>query len=170
MMKGRSAAVKMRVHAHFWYAARMEKRREQDPGVTAWAALLRTHAAVVPKLGRAVAGAGLQLSWYDVLLVLNAAPDRRLRMSDLGAAAVLSREHISRVVGELERAGLVVRVPNPDDKRSSFATITDAGRARLQAAAPAYLAAIDSHFTQHLGAREVAAVAAALRKVVAAEE
>ncbi len=85
--------------------------RDDSPGVTAWAALLRTHAAVVPKLARAVAGAGLQLSWYDVLLVLNAAPDRRLRMSDLGAAAVLSREQISRVVSELERAGLVERVP-----------------------------------------------------------
>lgn len=152
-----------------WYVGPV-KKREQSPGVTAWAALLRTHAAVVPKLGRAVAAAGLQLSWYDVLLVLNAAPDRRLRMSDLGAAAVLSREHISRVVSELERAGLVARVPNPDDRRSSFATITDAGRARLQAAAPDYLAAIDEHFTSHLTAREVAAVAAALRKVVAAEE
>ncbi|MBA3744233.1 MarR family transcriptional regulator [Sporichthya sp.] len=144
--------------------------RDDSPGVTAWAALLRTHAAVVPKLARAVAGAGLQLSWYDVLLVLNAAPDRRLRMSDLGAAAVLSREQISRVVSELERAGLVERVPNPDDKRSSFATITRAGRDRLRAAAPTYLGAIDDHFTAHLSAREVAAVAAALQKVVAAEE
>ena len=45
------------------------------------------------------------ISWYDVLLVLNAAPDRRLRMSDLGARAVLSREQISRVVSELEREG-----------------------------------------------------------------
>lgn len=144
--------------------------KDQSPGVAAWAALLRTHAAVVPKLARAVAGAGLQLSWYDVLLVLNAAPDRRLRMSDLGAAAVLSREQISRVVSELERAGLVARVPNPDDKRSSFATITDAGRSRLRAASPTYLAAIDAHFTQHLSAREVAAVAAALQKVVGAEE
>lgn len=143
---------------------------ERDPGVTAWAALLRAHAAVVPKLGRAVGLAGLQLSWYDVLLVLNAAPDRRLRMSDLGAAAVLSREQISRVVSELERAGLVQRVPNPDDKRSSFATITDAGRARLRAAAPTYLDAIAEHFTQHLTAREIAAVASALQKVVAAEE
>ena len=142
----------------------------QDVGVAAWAALLRVHAAVVPKLGRAVSRAGLQISWYDVLLVLNAAPERRLRMSDLGAAAVLSREQISRVVGELERAGLVEKVANPDDRRSSFATITAAGRERLRSAAPTYLAAIEEHFTRHLGAREVATVGAALRKVVEAEE
>ena len=132
--------------------------------------MLRTHAAVVPKLAKEVAAAGLPISWYDVLLVLNAAPERKLRMSDLGAAAVLSREQISRVVSELERAGLVQRVPNPDDKRSSFATLTDVGRERLRAAAPAYTAAIETHFAKHLTAAEIVAVGSALAKVVAAEE
>lgn len=148
----------------------MASSNKQDAGVAAWAALLRVHAAVVPKLAREVATNGLQISWYDVLLVLNAAPDRRLRMSDLGAAAVLSREQISRVVTELERAGLVARVANPDDKRSSFAAITEAGRERLRAAAPSYLSAIEAHFGRHLSAKEVSAVASALQKVVAAEE
>ncbi len=144
---------------------------ERDgPGVSAWAAVLRVHAAVVPKLAREVAAAGLPISWYDVLLVLNAAPDRRLRMSDLGAAAVLSREQISRVVTELERAGLVERVPNPDDKRSSYATITATGRRRLRAAAPSYLAAIESHFAAHLSHQELTVLGTALAKVVSAEE
>lgn len=136
----------------------------------AWAALLRVHAAVVPKLARAVAAGGLPISWYDVLLVLNAAPDRRLRMSDLGARAVLSREQISRVVSELEREGLVERRPNPDDKRSSFAVVTPAGRKRLRAAAPPYLAAIEEHFTRHLTAAEAATLVRALGKVLVAEE
>ncbi len=138
--------------------------------VAAWAALLRVHAAVVPKLERRLGATGLPLSWYDVLLVLNSAPGRRLRMSDLGARAVLSRERVSRVVTELERAGLVTRAPNPDDKRSSYATVTDEGRERLRAAAPVYLAGIDEHFGRHLGAEEVRGVTAALDRVVAAEE
>ena len=136
----------------------------------AWASLLRVHATVVPKLAHAVAAAGLPISWYDVLLVLNAAPDRRLRMSDLGARAVLSREQISRVVSELEREGLVERRPNPDDKRSSFAMITPAGRKRLRAAAPTYLAAIEDHFARHLAPEEAETVARALGKVLDAEE
>jgi len=136
----------------------------------AWAALLRTHAAVVPKLERRLAAVGLPLSWYDVLLVLNAAPDRRLRMSELGAQAVLSRERVSRVVTELERAGLVVRESNPEDGRSSFAAITGAGRSRLRAAAPVYLSGIDEHFAGHLSDAELRTVARALRRVVAAEE
>jgi DNA-binding MarR family transcriptional regulator len=140
-----------------------------DP-VSAWAALLRVHAAVVPKLGRALADVGLPISWYDVLLVLNAAPGRRLRMSELGQQAVLSREQVSRVVTELERAGLVQRQANPDDKRSSFAKITPDGRARLRAAAPTYLSAIEEHYTRHLSGREISVIATALGKVLRAEE
>ena len=138
--------------------------------VRAWAALLRTHAAVVPKLERRIAEHGMPLSWYDVLLVLNSAPGRRLRMSELGARAVLSRERVSRVVTELERAGLVSREANPDDGRSWFAAVTPAGRSRLRAAAPVYLAGIQEHFGRHLSDAEVRAVTRALGRVVAAEE
>jgi DNA-binding MarR family transcriptional regulator len=142
---------------------------DADP-VAAWAALLRTHAAVVPKLEGALARVGLPLSWYDVLLVTNAAPERRLRMTELGRQTVVSRERVSRVVTELEAAGLVERQPNPDDRRSSFAAITPEGRRRLRAAAPVYLQAIGDHFLVHLTANDIAAVARALTKVVAAEE
>jgi DNA-binding MarR family transcriptional regulator len=147
-----------------------ERPLASDDGVAAWAALLRTHAAVVPKLAQALAEVDLPLSWYDVLLVLNGAPDRRLRMIDLGAQAVLSREQISRVVTELERVGYVERQPNPDDKRSSYAAITRAGRERLRKAAPTYLRAIEEHFAQHLTADEVSLLAGLLWRVVRAEE
>ena len=138
--------------------------------VAAWAFLLRTHAAVVPKLERSLAPTGLPLSWYDVLLVLNAAPDRRLRMSELGAQAVISRERVSRVVTELAAAGLVERQDNPDDKRSVFAVITTEGRKRLRSAAPAYLDAVDSHFLSYLTETEARVISTALRKVLEGEE
>jgi DNA-binding MarR family transcriptional regulator len=138
--------------------------------IGAWAALLRVHAAVVPKLERALVGTGLPLSWYDVLLVLNAAPGRMLRMTELGTKVVLSRERVSRVVGELERAGLVRRDPNPDDGRSSFAVMTAEGRSRLRAAAPTYLAAIERHYARHLTDHEIRVLTRALGRVVAAEE
>jgi DNA-binding MarR family transcriptional regulator len=141
-----------------------------DERVAAWAGLLRVHAAVVPRLERELTAVGMPLSWYDVLLELNSAPDRRLRMTELGARAVLSRERVSRVVDELGRARLVRRERNPDDGRSLLAVITDEGRARLRAAAPTYLAGIERHFGAHLGDDEAGAVAAALQRVVAAEE
>ncbi|WP_344157735.1 MarR family transcriptional regulator [Nocardioides koreensis] len=112
----------------------------------------------------------MPISWYDVLLVLNSAPERRLRMVELGSHAVLSREQVSRVVSELERAGLVERQPNPGDKRSFFAAITRAGRDRLRATAPTYLDAIEEHYARHLSDRELDTIARALGKVLAAEE
>jgi DNA-binding MarR family transcriptional regulator len=125
---------------------------------------------VVPKLDRRLAETGLPLSWYDVLLVLNAAPGRRLRMTELGKRAVLSRERVSRVVTELEGAGLVRREANPEDGRSSFAAVTAEGRARLRQTAPVYLSGIEEHFLRHLGAAEVRTLVRALGRVVAAEE
>ena len=140
-----------------------------DP-VSAWAGLLRTHAAVLPKVERALAPTGLPLTWYDVLLVVNAAPGRRLRMTELGQQAVVSRERVSRVVTELERAGLVVREANPDDKRSSFTVITPEGRKRLRASAPVYLKAIEQHFLSRLTDQETRMISPALSRVVSAEE
>ena len=110
----------------------------------------------------------LPLTWYDVLLELNAAPERRLTMGQLGSAAAVSRTRVSRVVDELVRAGLVAREPNPDDGRSAFAAMTPAGRAALRKAAPTYVAAVQREFASHLTAREAEVLARALRKVLAA--
>jgi DNA-binding MarR family transcriptional regulator len=143
---------------------------EDADRVSAWAVLLRVHAAVVPKLERTLAAENMPLAWYDVLLELNAAPGRRLRMSELGAQVVLSRERVSRVVDELEQAGLVQREPNPDDKRSRFAVITAQGRARLRAAAPTYLSGVERHYTSHLDEDEMRVIATALGRVLEAEE
>jgi DNA-binding MarR family transcriptional regulator len=139
----------------------------QDTDTAAWAALLRVHAALVPALDRELQAAhGLPLSWYDVLLELNAAPERRLTMGELGEVAVVSRTRVSRVVDELVRAGLVSRETNPADGRSAYATITEAGRRRLRAAAPTYLGGIQRLFTSKLTGREAETIARALGKVV----
>jgi DNA-binding MarR family transcriptional regulator len=136
--------------------------------VDAWAALLQVHAALVPRLDRALQqAAGLPLSWYDVLLELGAAPGRRLTMSELAQRVVLSRTRVSRVVDELVAAGLVCREGNPDDGRSAFAVLTPDGLARYRAAAPHYLAGIEREFASGLTDGELNAVAAALGTVLA---
>ena len=139
-----------------------------DTDVAAWAALLRVHAALVPQLDRELqASCGLPLTSYDVLLELNAAPGRRLGMGELGRRAVVSRTRVSRVVDQLVDAGLVAREGNPDDRRSAYAVITEAGRDRLRGAAPTYLGGIRRHFTDRMTAAEARTVAAALEKVLA---
>ena len=106
--------------------------RRPDP-FAAWRAVLLAQSRALRAIERDLDDAGvISLAWYDVLLELNAAPDRRLRMQELGLRAVLSRTRVSRIVSELESAGLVERVPDPDDGRATFATITTAGRAALR--------------------------------------
>jgi hypothetical protein len=116
----------------------------------AWAALLQAHANLVPRLDRDLQQAtGLPLSWYDVL---------RER-------AVLSRTRVSRIVTELEAAGLVYREGNPDDGRSAFAVMTAEGLARYRAAVPRYLQSIETHFAARLTDAELDSIATALGKV-----
>src|SRR4051794_1718336 len=141
-----------------------QSRREL--ATSAWAALLRTHAALVPQLDRTVQRkVGLPLSWYDVLLELAAAPERRLRMTELGERVVLSRTRVSRIVDELVDAGLVCREENPADKRSAYATLTTTGLARYREAAPHYLAAIEEQFASALTDAQLRCVSSALSRV-----
>ena len=84
----------------------------EDPKVAAWRGLLVAHSRLVPAVEADLRAAGqVSLSWYDGLLELNAAPGRRLRMSELGQRAVLSRTRVSRVVDELAAVGLALGQP-----------------------------------------------------------
>ena len=89
-------------------------------------------------------------------------------MSELGARAVLAGSG-SRVVTELERAGLGRPGGEPRQRSIMVRGGHADGRVRLRAAAPVYLAGIQEHFG-HLSEAEVRAVTRALGRVVAAEE
>jgi DNA-binding MarR family transcriptional regulator len=149
--------------AHNLYTVGMSKK---DDSVAAWRALLLAHAGAVRAIERDLVLAGtIPLSWYDVLLELNAAPQRRLRMQDLAARVVLSRTRVSRLVEEIVRAGLVERIPDPEDGRATFAAMTTRGREELRKAAPLYLAGIEEHFTSLFSPAEQAELTALLQRV-----
>jgi DNA-binding MarR family transcriptional regulator len=112
------------------------------------------------------AAASLQLTWYDVLLELHSAGGR-LTMTELADRVVLSRTRVSRLVTELVQAGLVAREMNPDDGRSSFAMITEEGRARLRSAAPTYVEGLRREISGPLSAAELRSLADSLEKVLA---
>jgi DNA-binding MarR family transcriptional regulator len=161
----------LRARARNQYSGVVPRRTKDATGPLAWGALLAVHADLVPILDQQLQRrAGLPLRWYDVLLELNAAPDRKLRMGELGERVVLSRTRVSRVVDELAAAGLVCRTSNPDDRRSAHAQLTRLGRDRLRAAAPVYLAGIHDQFSQHLTAAELDQLATALWRVHAAHK
>ena len=138
-----------------------------DDLVRAWSGLLRLHAQLVPLIDAELERAtGMPLRWYDVLLELNGAPQRRLRMVALGDAVVLSRTRVSRVVDELVEAGYVTRTQNPDDRRSAFAELTSAGRQALRRAAPVYLDRIRTHMGARVGPRDATALRVILERAL----
>ncbi|MEV0248468.1 MarR family winged helix-turn-helix transcriptional regulator [Nocardia sp. NPDC050712] len=131
----------------------------------AWSALLRVHAHLVPQIDTDLQrAAGLPLAWYDVLLELDGAGP--LRMTDLGNRVVLSRTRVSRLVTEMQDAGLVARRPNPEDARSAFVDCTDTGRQHLRRAAPHYRDSIATHLAARLDATELDALATILTKLL----
>lgn len=134
----------------------------------AWAALLRTHARLVPRLDRELqAATGLPLAWYDVLLELHSAGDR-LRMSELGERVVLSRTRVSRIVDDLVRAGLVAREVNPEDGRSSYALLTAEGRRRFRTSAKVYRAGIQRELGDGVDTATLRSLAQTLERIAAA--
>ena len=135
----------------------------------AWRAFITAYALVMERIERELAEAGLPpLGWYDVLLELSVAPERRLRMHELARAVVLSRSGLTRLVDRLEQAGLLRREPDPADRRGSFAILTDEGAAMRERMWPIYARGIAEHFGKHLNDEEVDVLTGALKRVLSA--
>jgi DNA-binding MarR family transcriptional regulator len=125
----------------------------------AWAEFLRTHAMLVRQLDDELRRAhGLPLSSYDVLTQLEYTDERRMRMSELADAVLLSRSGLTRLVERLERDGLLERADCPGDARGSYAVLTDAGVARLHEARKTHLAGVRERFLEQLDDAELEAM------------
>jgi DNA-binding MarR family transcriptional regulator len=132
-----------------------------------WKLFLQAHAAVIEALEDDLRRRlDLPLTWYEVLLRLAAAPDGRLRMTDLAGSLLLSKSGVTRLVDRMEAAGLVERGVCSSDRRGSFAVITPRGRALHRKAAPIHVRGVDALFLDHLDARERKAMVTGLTKVL----
>lgn len=141
-----------------------------DPRLTAWRTFLRAHASVVRDLERELQSEQhLALTDYDVLVQLAAAGDRRLRMSELADALLLSRSGATRLIDRLVTDGLVERVTCESDRRGQWASLTDAGHQRLRRASPTHLRGVAEHFLDRLPPDDLATMERMLDRVLAEE-
>lgn len=102
---------------------------------------------VLVKLPAALEGqlqrdAGLTHIGYLVLAQLSEREDRRMAMSRLAKKASSSLSRLSHVVARLESQGLVRRERDPEDGRVQIAVLTDEGMAKIVAAAPGHVEAV----------------------------
>ena len=129
----------------------------------AWRAFLDAQARLLRRLeAELVAGEGMTLAEYDVLVQLGLAPERRLRMNELSEQVRLSPSGITRLVDRLVRAGLVKRGPCASDRRVTWAILTVAGHARLRRASPLHLRGVREHFAGRLTPTQLEELACAL--------
>jgi DNA-binding MarR family transcriptional regulator len=98
----------------------------------AWHLLLQISSRVLRELDSSLdRDERMSVSEFDVLITLDNAPERRLRMTDLARATMLSSGGMTRLVGRLEDRGLVRREPDPGDARAFQATLTEPGQVAL---------------------------------------
>jgi DNA-binding MarR family transcriptional regulator len=125
------------------------------------------HAKVVRKLDAELRQAhGLPLSSYEVLLHLSWAPGHRMRMGELAESVLLTLSGVTRLVGRLEREGLVRREPCPEDRRGAYAILTEAGVDRLGEAHPTHLSGVHRLFLEHFSRVELKTMAKYWRRVL----
>jgi DNA-binding MarR family transcriptional regulator len=144
---------------------------ESDPfapaQLAAWRGMLRVHSALFRDLDAELRAAhGLSLHEYEVLLVLSDSPGRRLRMSDLASAVLLSQSGLTRLVDRLVRAGSVERTRCEEDRRGHYAELTRAGRARFEAARAVHRAGVRARFLDRLGEDDLRALGALWERVL----
>lgn len=133
------------------------------PGMAAWRMFLTTHAVIIRRLeAELMAEEDLALAAYDVLVQLAEVPERRLRMTELAGAVLLSRSGLTRLVDRLVRDGLVTREPCADDARGTFAALTGAGLDRLRKASKVHLRGVVEHMTSRLDDDELTQLASLL--------
>ncbi|GLZ80213.1 MarR family transcriptional regulator [Actinorhabdospora filicis] len=110
-------------------------------------------------------GLGLTVAGFDIIVSLRrGGPPYRLKPAELARSLVMSSGGTTNVLHQLVARGVVRRVPDPDDARSTWIELTDEGLELARTAVLANTAAHEKVFAE-AGQDAVDAAANALRAV-----
>jgi DNA-binding MarR family transcriptional regulator len=131
-----------------------------------WRALISTTTGLLALLDQELQAAhGLSLAEYEVLAIISEAGDGGLRMQELAETLHLSPSGATRRVDGVVRRGLVSRRQCSEDRRRSYAMLTDEGWRALREAAPTHVRGVRDHFVDRLSERQHANITNALAMV-----
>ena len=159
-----------------WYQKKLPRQvlidqEFRSPHVQAFAGLLRGHAAATRCFSALLQkGHGLSLSEYEVLLRLARAPDHRLKRVELVSQVLLTPSGITRLLTRLEAAGFVAKASCATDARVTYAVLTDAGQAKLDAATRTHVREIHTLLGGEFSKEELATLAGLLARLPRAVE
>lgn len=138
---------------------------EAETWARIWACHMKLPASLDAQLKR---DAGVTYFEFQALLKIGESPNSSRRMTDLSEATAMSLSHLSRVITRLEKKGLVARIPDPNDGRSTFAALTPAGERTVSAGLPGHVAEIRRIMFDSLSDYEAEVLSSALAKIGAA--
>jgi DNA-binding MarR family transcriptional regulator len=110
---------------------------------------------------------GLSGAEYAVLVPLSAAEDGLQRARELGAELRWDRSRLSHQIRRMEKRGLVSREECETDARGSMIRLTSAGRAAIEAAAPAHVENVRRYFFDVLSVQEQEILSVVFDRVLA---
>jgi DNA-binding MarR family transcriptional regulator len=96
--------------------------------MTAATSIVRAQQIVLTSIDRALRPLGLTFARYEVLMLLSFTRRGELPMTKIGTRLMVHPTGITKLVDRLERDGLVVRIPNPADRRGTLARLTPEGK------------------------------------------
>jgi DNA-binding MarR family transcriptional regulator len=109
-------------------AAIWERRFGEARAMAAVTSVMRAHQILLGELDALLRPFGLTFARYEALVLLTFSRTGALPMRLIGERLMVHPTSVTNSIGRLERAGLVVRKPNPEDRRGTLAEITPAGR------------------------------------------
>lgn len=133
------------------------------------AAILSAHIAVDSAIQRgAVAPSGLDGTTCDLLLRITLSPEGRLRAAEICRQLQLSPGHVSRRLDRAIDEGLLIRNPDPFDRRAQIVALTEAGETALESFTPRLVDVVERVVFDALEPAEVDTLIALLNRVEAA--
>jgi DNA-binding MarR family transcriptional regulator len=129
-------------------------------------ALLQAAHALESKVEAALASVELSSPKYSVLTAL-AAANEPIALGELAERLSCVKSNVTQMIDRLEADGLVRRVPDPADRRSVKAEVTQLGRDR-QAAGAAVMSELEARFSSAVATEDRSAVGRMLRSIDAA--
>ena len=137
-----------------------------DSETRAWRALVQTVARLPTALDEQLKrDADLSFLEYYVLAALSEAPNGVVGMSTLAVLTNAEQSRLSHLVKRLEKQGLARRKRDRTNGRYINAVITDAGRARIEEAAPGHVANVRRLVFDPLSMTDVSALSRACRRI-----
>jgi DNA-binding MarR family transcriptional regulator len=134
----------------------------------AWIGYVETQGDLLTALENDLAPTGLTLGDYQVFVYLSSSEDDSMKMCDLAEILQLSPSGLTRRLDGLVKAGWVERRPSDVDRRVMHAVLTDAGRAKLETAAPIHVESVRARIIDHLDRDDLQAFTRAFGKIRAA--